>query len=313
MLTRKAILTMTVAAGFAAAPVLAFGQATSGGSSMQPQATQTTPQQGQVSGTPAARDATTGGSAPGQATTSQSTPVPGPTTAQAPTGGNTSAPRDGTPGNPPSTATQRAVDSVTGNRTPADGTPGNPPGTAAGRAIDRTLGTNTTGANPSGAAANGTTTQTTTTTTAVTAMPTTGPLAVDAARLHEGRRASKVIGSTVYGGDGNDSIGSVDDLIVPRDGGNLVAILSVGGFLGIGAKLVAVPYERLQYNAERDRWMLPGATKEALTALPTFAYDTTRRETSTTGSSAGQPAQGGAAGGGATTATTPARPAAPAR
>ncbi|MBK1660914.1 hypothetical protein [Paracraurococcus ruber] len=59
------------------------------------------------------------------------------------------AQRDGTPGNPPSTATQRTLDRATGSPpTPADGTPGNPPGTAAGRALDRATGSNTTGANP---------------------------------------------------------------------------------------------------------------------------------------------------------------------
>jgi opacity protein-like surface antigen len=67
-------------------------------------------------------------------------------------GGTTSAasPRDGTPGNPPSTATGRAVDRAQGQTPRPDGTPGNPPGTAAGRAVDRTLGTNSTGANPQG-------------------------------------------------------------------------------------------------------------------------------------------------------------------
>jgi len=50
---------------------------------------------------------------------------------------NTAGRRDGAPGNPPSTATQRAVDTVTGDHTPADGRPGNPPGTAVGRAADR--------------------------------------------------------------------------------------------------------------------------------------------------------------------------------
>ena len=60
------------------------------------------------------------------------------------------AQRDGTPGNPPSTATQRTLDRATDSPpTPADGTRGNPPGTAAGRAIDRATGSNTTGANPS--------------------------------------------------------------------------------------------------------------------------------------------------------------------
>jgi putative membrane protein len=57
---------------------------------------------------------------------------------------------DGAPGNPPSTATGRAVDRLQGETPRPDGTPGNPAGTAAGRAVDRTTGSNTTGANPSG-------------------------------------------------------------------------------------------------------------------------------------------------------------------
>jgi hypothetical protein len=58
--------------------------------------------------------------------------------------------RDGTRGNPPSTAMQRAYDRATdGPRTPADGTRGNPSGTAAERALDRAAGTNTSGAYPS--------------------------------------------------------------------------------------------------------------------------------------------------------------------
>ncbi|GGC32905.1 hypothetical protein GCM10011504_08950 [Siccirubricoccus deserti] len=159
--------------------------------------------------------------------------------------GGTMAQRDGTPGNPPSTATQRGADAVTGNRTPPDGTPGNPPGTAAGRALGTTD-------NASGAGA------------------TTGPLAVDSAAVRNGRRASKVIGANVYN-ENNESIGEVDDIIIPP-GGAPVAVISVGGFLGIGAKLVAVPYERLQ-NTNSSRWTLSGATKDSLTSLPTFSYD----------------------------------------
>jgi hypothetical protein len=54
-----------------------------------------------------------------------------------------------------------------------------------------------------------------------------------------------------------------------------VAVISVGGFLGIGAKLVAVPYDRLQAASSGNRWTLTGATKESLGSLPTFTYDTT--------------------------------------
>jgi hypothetical protein len=57
--------------------------------------------------------------------------------------------RDGTAGNPPSTATQRAYDRATGSApTPADGTRGNPSGTAAERAYDRATGSNVSGAYP---------------------------------------------------------------------------------------------------------------------------------------------------------------------
>ena len=66
--------------------------------------------------------------------------------------------RDGSAGNPPSTATQRAYDRATDSpRTSADGTGNNPAGTAAERAFDRAAGTNTSGAYPAqrdGTAAN---------------------------------------------------------------------------------------------------------------------------------------------------------------
>jgi hypothetical protein len=62
--------------------------------------------------------------------------------------GGVFAQRDGTAGNPPSTATGRAVDRAQGQTPRPDGTPGNPPGTAVGRATDRALGTDNSGANP---------------------------------------------------------------------------------------------------------------------------------------------------------------------
>jgi sporulation protein YlmC with PRC-barrel domain len=94
---------------------------------------------------------------------------------------------------------------------------------------------------------------------------------VDARTLREGRRASRLIGASIYN-DSAETVGEVDDLLIPRDGGPPVAIISVGGFLGIGAKLVAVPYDNLRMGA--TRWTLPGATKESLNALPSFSYET---------------------------------------
>lgn len=194
---------------------------------------------------------------------------------------NTSTPRDGTPGNPPSTATQRAADSATGSTTPADGTPGNPPGTALGRATDRALGTNMTGAypqnsdgtanNPSGTAASRAADRATNDIGANNAARS-GTMGMTHAAQSD--RASKVIGSNVYN-DRNETIGSVDDLLIGT-GNAPTAILSVGGFLGIGAKLVSVPFDQLRWNSENDRWVLNGVTKESLTALPSFSYDATR-------------------------------------
>ncbi len=281
MTFRQTLLSMSAAAALTGAPALALAQSggsSGGGSSMQSTTTQTTPQTGPVSSTPGTRaGATPGGT--GSTQTAQGATgtrdAAGGVMAQSnTTTGNTSTPRDGTPGNPPSTATQRAVDGVTGNRTPPDGTPGNPPGTAAGRAMDRTLGSNTTGTNPSGSSATSGMRDT---------HASAGLMPIESAALRNGRRASKMIGANLYN-ENNDSIGEVEDILMPMPtastGGTAptpVAIVSVGGFLGIGAKLVAVPYERLQWNGDRSRWTLSGATKESLTALPGFSYDGNER------------------------------------
>jgi len=47
-------------------------------------------------------------------------------------------------------------------------------------------------------------------------------------------------------------------------------VLAVGGFLGIGDKLVILPYEQLK--AMDRKIVMPGATKDALKDLPAFKY-----------------------------------------
>lgn len=83
-----------------------------------------------------------------------------------------------------------------------------------------------------------------------------------------------LIGTAVVN-DKNDKIGKVDDLIItPSKGGNApaasFAIIGVGGFLGIGKRDVAIPTEQLRLH--NKKLTLPGATKEALKALPPFEY-----------------------------------------
>jgi hypothetical protein len=56
-----------------------------------------------------------------------------------------------------------------------------------------------------------------------------------------------------------------------------VVVIQVGGFLGIGGRLVTVPLSELQWNAERERVIMPNASKESLQGRPAFTYDALRR------------------------------------
>lgn len=93
---------------------------------------------------------------------------------------------------------------------------------------------------------------------------------VDVARVALGQRASKLIGATVVNSN-DERIGTIDDLVVNPQDKVTYAVISVGGFLGIGSKLVAVPFYSLK-TVKEERLMLPGATKEALKGLPEFKY-----------------------------------------
>ena len=85
-----------------------------------------------------------------------------------------------------------------------------------------------------------------------------------------GYRASQLIGATVYN-DKNKAIGSVNDLIVSGDGQVNLAIIDVGGFLGLGAKHVAVPTKLFERGAQ-NTVVLPKATQKELQAMPAFHY-----------------------------------------
>jgi sporulation protein YlmC with PRC-barrel domain len=92
---------------------------------------------------------------------------------------------------------------------------------------------------------------------------------VDVQKLSAGYRASKVVGSSVLN-DSNETIGKIDDLLVSPDGKAPFAVLSVGGFLGLGARLVVVPYDSLKLV--ENKVVLRGGTKERLKMLPESKY-----------------------------------------
>src|SRR5450432_2692114 len=73
---------------------------------------------------------------------------------------------------------------------------------------------------------------------------------VDTTRLATGYRTSKVVGSTVVN-EANETVGKIDDLIVTPDDKVPFAVLSVGGFLGMGTKYVVVPFNTLDMSEKR--------------------------------------------------------------
>jgi len=92
---------------------------------------------------------------------------------------------------------------------------------------------------------------------------------VDVQKVAAGYRASKVIGSSVLN-EANETIGKIDDLLVTRDGKEPYAVLSIGGFLGMGTHMVVVPYDSLKFAD--NRVVLPGGSKDGLKMLPVFQY-----------------------------------------
>jgi len=93
---------------------------------------------------------------------------------------------------------------------------------------------------------------------------------VDAKVVAKGYRASKLLGTKIYNAKG-EKIGTLDELVIDGDNINF-AVLQVGGFLGIGGKLVVVPYKDLTIDAEGDKFVLGGGSKEQLMKLAGYEY-----------------------------------------
>jgi sporulation protein YlmC with PRC-barrel domain len=88
-------------------------------------------------------------------------------------------------------------------------------------------------------------------------------------------RSSKLVGLTVYN-SANEKVGDINDLVLGPDGKISNAVIGVGGFLGLGEKLVAVAFSDLQLNRDADGTMRVtiNSTKEALESAPDYKFNT---------------------------------------
>ena len=79
----------------------------------------------------------------------------------------------------------------------------------------------------------------------------------------------QVLRQSVYN-EQNQKVGVIDDLIIAPDTSISYVIIGAGGFVGLGKHDVAFPVSQLK---QRDgKFVLPGATKDAIKALPKFEY-----------------------------------------
>lgn len=80
--------------------------------------------------------------------------------------------------------------------------------------------------------------------------------------------ASELQGLTILGADGEE-IGAINDVILHPEGGIFGATVSVGGFLGIGAKEVALSWTQFEYMPE-EQLARVDLTREQLEETPDF-------------------------------------------
>ena len=79
----------------------------------------------------------------------------------------------------------------------------------------------------------------------------------------------QILGHPVYN-NMDERIGAVEDIIVTTDKSVSYAIINAGGFLAVAKHNVAIPVSQFQLSGEK--LVLPGATKDALKAIPAFEY-----------------------------------------
>lgn len=90
-------------------------------------------------------------------------------------------------------------------------------------------------------------------------------------------RTSKLVGLSVYN-DKNESIGSINDLLTDKSGKIVAVVIGVGGFLGVGEHLVAVPFDKVKFSDQPVAYTsASNGTKSTTTTTTGSASSTTSK------------------------------------
>ena len=88
-------------------------------------------------------------------------------------------------------------------------------------------------------------------------------------------KASSLIAMNVRGLSGDDDIGSIRDLVIAQDGRVEYVAVSFGGFLGMGDKMFAVPFEAIDFvKTDTDAYARIDVKEETLKQKQGFDQDT---------------------------------------
>src|SRR6476620_11269798 len=113
---------------------------------------------------------------------------------------------------------------------------------------------------------------------------TAAPAAVSDSSFQGNWRASKMVGLSVYN-DKNESIGSINDMLTDKEGKIKAVVIGVGGFLGVGEHLVAIPFEKVKFVSEPVAYTGASANRPASSTTTGAANPSNAPSTSTAPSS----------------------------
>jgi sporulation protein YlmC with PRC-barrel domain len=120
-------------------------------------------------------------------------------------------------------------------------------------------------------------------------------------------RASKLVGVDVYGPN-KEKVGDINEVLIDRNGKAEAIVIGVGGFLGIGEKDVAVPFDQVRWsdnpNDVRSTASTGGAGGAGSAGGAGTGATATGGAASNTAGTAGTPGGAGMAGGAGTTGST---------